>query len=510
MLESERVLGVRSISRYDGQTIYDKDGAIYELGNYLGGGASGSVYQAVDTHNSPTEDDEKTVAVKILNPYLGWLQTRQSVCREMLNMKKIGMHENIVALHEVMELIQDSKSTLFLVLELVTGGELFDRMKISSASADSFARRYFTQLLSGIDYCHEKGVAHRDLKPENLLLSNSSEDALLKIGDFGLSAIVFASEMENELSNADASKISLRRLRSVVGSPHYIAPEVTANGNMGYDGFCVDLWSAGVVLYSLLTGTLPFGGDISTCPRSLAANEDPVLPTWFFPPGMTPLAASLIISLLHTSPGMRISVKDAKKHPWCTQDFTDESRGVYMSPKPSTPVNQRKGNNTATVNPDSLPPSPIKDITEVETFDNKQQKEIVGDDVNEDDMIAKKIEIALESALEEALTTIEIDEVDLLVLNDQLENDDAGKPFHSRSRSKHTSATGQVSNIRSRRDRDHRSSRQIATAENISHKRSTIRERKEAALREAKDSEREKDNQNEKVPSAIESPNKKG
>ena len=129
--------------------------------------------------------------------------------------------------------------------------------------------------------------------------------------------------------------------------------------------------------------------------------------------------------------------------------------------------------------------------------------------MNEDDIIAKKIEIALESALEEALTTIEIDEVDLLVSN-QLENDDAGKQFHSRSRSKYTSATGQVSNVRSRRDRDHRGCRQSATAENMSHKRSSIRERKEAALREAKDSEREKDSQNEKVPSAIESPNKKG
>jgi serine/threonine protein kinase len=239
--------------------------------------------------------------------YLKWLHSRQGICREMDNMMRIGEHANVIALSEVLELIQDSKATLFLILEYVTGGELFERMKVSTlGTSEDFARRYFIQLLSGIEYCHEKGVVHRDLKPENLLLSDPTENAILKIADFGLSAVVTTAESEainNDMLgsgkganasackggsagvgaktpllspvassssspykykiappprganfaahaghagmgsganspiapgigiNMDSSKCpggpaGLRRLRSVVGSPHYIAPEV--------------------------------------------------------------------------------------------------------------------------------------------------------------------------------------------------------------------------------------------------------------------------------------------
>ena len=101
-----------------------------------------------------------TVAPK----YLRWLQSRATICREMNNMIHIGEHPNIVDLLEVLELIQDSKAVLFLVLEFVNGGELFDRMKRSSGPgtpSDEFARRYFSQLLSGIDYCHCKGESSK-------------------------------------------------------------------------------------------------------------------------------------------------------------------------------------------------------------------------------------------------------------------------------------------------------------------------------------------------------------
>jgi serine/threonine protein kinase len=140
-----------------------------------------------------------TVHLPLVPPkYLKWLQSRASICREMNNMIHIGEHPNIVDLLEVLELIQDSKAVLFLVLEFVNGGELFDRMKRAGGgpgvASEDYARRYFCQLLSGIEYCHGKGVVHRDLKPENLLLSDPSDSAILKIADFGLSAVVFASE----------------------------------------------------------------------------------------------------------------------------------------------------------------------------------------------------------------------------------------------------------------------------------------------------------------------------
>jgi serine/threonine protein kinase len=94
--------------------------------------------------------------------YLKWLQSRASICREMNNMIHIGEHSNIVDLLEVLELIQDSKAVLFLVLEYINGGELFDRMKRAGGgpgiASEEFARRYFCQLLSGIEYCHGKGA----------------------------------------------------------------------------------------------------------------------------------------------------------------------------------------------------------------------------------------------------------------------------------------------------------------------------------------------------------------
>jgi len=88
----------------------------------------------------------------------------------MRNMMKIGSHSNILELYEVLEYVQDSKSTLFLVLEYVNGGELFDRIKHDENYCEEAMKDYFLQLAEGISYSHKNGIAHRDLKPENLLL----------------------------------------------------------------------------------------------------------------------------------------------------------------------------------------------------------------------------------------------------------------------------------------------------------------------------------------------------
>lgn len=200
------------------------------------------------------------------------------MCREMASMMQLGEHRNITKLYEVLELVQDSKTTLFLVLELVTGGEMFDRMKAGHGNSEEIGRKYFAQLLSGISYCHARGVCHRDLKPENLLLSDPTHNAILKMADFGLSAVMFAAEAEEESGGIGCGVRSryvseenkappphsgsllgdhiaqgmagsrhgggipaksclppslhegspVRRFKSVVGSPHYVPPEVTA------------------------------------------------------------------------------------------------------------------------------------------------------------------------------------------------------------------------------------------------------------------------------------------
>jgi serine/threonine protein kinase len=114
--------------------------------------------------------------------YEDFVRRRARIFREIWNMRKISPHENVIRLESVLELAQDSKCTIFLVMELANGGELFDRIKIDCGTVEETAGKFFSQLLHGVRHCHEEGVCHRDLKPENLLLQDTSVDGpLLKV-----------------------------------------------------------------------------------------------------------------------------------------------------------------------------------------------------------------------------------------------------------------------------------------------------------------------------------------
>ncbi|CAH0492094.1 unnamed protein product [Peronospora farinosa] len=248
--------------------------------------------QRGDNEEELVVNDVSYVIPSLPAKYRAFLQARKTIYREIAHMHKLtgnsvtgerigSGHENVLQLYDVLELVQPSKSTIFLVLELAYGGELFDRIRGDSGVEEDVARIYFKQLLAGVRYCHQLGIVHRDLKPENLLLSDSD---VLKIADFGLSAHFIAAvssgaSAEDHDNNGESGITNLmapsrfRRLNSIVGSPHYVAPEVLQNARYGYDGRKADMWSSGVILYGLLVGTLPFGRDLVTCSRYLKFTE---------------------------------------------------------------------------------------------------------------------------------------------------------------------------------------------------------------------------------------------
>ena len=150
-------------------------------------------------------------------------------------------HPNIIKLYDIFE----NEKYIYLIMELCTGGELFNKIIEKTENGEIFSEReaanIFRQIILAISYCHNKKIAHRDLKPENLLLLSNDKNSPIKVIDFGMSKIY---KEKNEMSD-------------YVGTAYYISPEVLEGK---YDSKC-DIWSAGVILYLLLSGTLPFDGE---------------------------------------------------------------------------------------------------------------------------------------------------------------------------------------------------------------------------------------------------------
>ncbi|KAK3016195.1 hypothetical protein RJ639_006028, partial [Escallonia herrerae] len=202
----------------------------YELGRTLGEGSFAKVKFA---RNMETGEN---VAIKILDKEKVLKHKMIGQIKREISTMKLIRHPNVIRMYEVMA----SKTKIYIVLEFVTGGELFDKIATKGRLKEDEARKYFQQLINAVDYCHSRGVFHRDLKPENLLLDASG---VLKVSDFGLSALP-QQVREDGL------------LHTTCGTPNYVAPEVI--NNKGYDGAKADLWSCGVILFVLMAGYLPF------------------------------------------------------------------------------------------------------------------------------------------------------------------------------------------------------------------------------------------------------------
>ncbi|KAK3090223.1 hypothetical protein FSP39_010184 [Pinctada imbricata] len=266
----------------------------YILGDTLGVGTFGKV--KIATHQLTNHK----VAVKILNRQkIKSLDVVGKIKREIQNLK-LFRHPHIIKLYQVISTPTD----IFMVMEYVAGGELFDYIVKHGKLKEPEARRFFQQIISGVDYCHRHMVVHRDLKPENLLLDSALN---VKIADFGLSNMMHDGEF----------------LRTSCGSPNYAAPEVIS-GKL-YAGPEVDIWSCGVILYALLCGTLPFDDEhVPTLFRKIKSGIFAV------PEYLHKEVVSLLCLMLQVDPLKRATIKDIRDHEWFQKDLP-----VYLFPSPN-------------------------------------------------------------------------------------------------------------------------------------------------------------------------------
>lgn len=274
-----------------------KVGGEYELGKTLGKGHFSKVKLGI---HIKTKDQ---VAIKIMErKALLEEGMEEQLKREIAIMRKLD-HPNITRLFEV---FQTSKH-VYLILELVTGGELFDKIVEKKRFPEVMARKYFQQLVMGTYYCHLHEVAHRDLKPENLLLDDKGN---LKISDFGLSNL-------QPQSGSGVVQPGMQ-LHTMCGTPEYVAPEVLRD--QGYNGFQADAWSCGVILYVMLAGALPFRDTESSSVFQKIKYAQYDMKS-FFPPG----AQDLIRNLLVPDPKRRFTLEQISQHEWFRIGFDYDS-----------------------------------------------------------------------------------------------------------------------------------------------------------------------------------------
>ncbi|XP_026134759.1 MAP/microtubule affinity-regulating kinase 3-like isoform X2 [Carassius auratus] len=242
------------------------------------------------------------VAIKIIDKTQLNPTSLQKLSREVTIMKNLN-HPNIVKLFEVIE----TEKTLFLVMEYASGGEVFDYLVAHGRMKEKEARAKFRQIVSAVQYCHQKHIVHRDLKAENLLLD---ADMNIKIADFGFS---------NEFMVGN-------KLDTFCGSPPYAAPELFQGKK--YDGPEVDVWSLGVILYTLVSGSLPFDG------QNLKELRERVLRGKYrIPFYMSTDCENLLKRFLVLNPAKRGTLEQIMKERWINAGFDDDELKPFLEPE---------------------------------------------------------------------------------------------------------------------------------------------------------------------------------
>ncbi|CAG9816286.1 unnamed protein product [Phaedon cochleariae] len=244
----------------------------------------------------------KEVAIKIIDKTQLTPGSLQKLFREVRIMKMLD-HPNIVKLFQVIE----TEKTLYLVMEYASGGEVFDYLVLHGRMKEKEARAKFRQIVSAVQYCHQKRIIHRDLKAENLLLDSEMN---IKIADFGFS---------NEFTPGN-------KLDTFCGSPPYAAPELFQGKK--YDGPEVDVWSLGVILYTLVSGSLPFDGSTLRELRERVLRGKYRIPFY-----MSTDCENLLKKFLVLNPAKRASLETIMKDKWMNQGYENDELKPYIEPE---------------------------------------------------------------------------------------------------------------------------------------------------------------------------------
>ncbi|KAJ4947751.1 hypothetical protein JOQ06_009784 [Pogonophryne albipinna] len=269
--------------------------------------------------------------------------------REIAILKLIE-HPHVLKLHDVYE----NKKYLYLVLEHVSGGELFDYLVKKGRLTPKEARKFFRQIISALDFCHSHSICHRDLKPENLLLDEKNN---IRIADFGMASLQVGDSL----------------LETSCGSPHYACPEVIRGEK--YDGRKADAWSCGVILFALLVGALPFDDDNL---RNLL--EKVKLGVFHMPHFIPPDCQNLLKGMIEVDAGKRLTLEQIQKHTWYLAGKNE--------PEPEQPV-PRKVAIRSLAAAEEIDPDVLESMHSLGCFRDKEKllKDMLSEEENQEKMI---------------------------------------------------------------------------------------------------------------------------
>lgn len=262
----------------------------YEMGEELGSGQFAIVRKCKEK-SSGVEYAAKFIKKRRLSSSRRGV-SREEIEREVNILREI-QHSNIITLHDIFE----NKTDVILILELVSGGELFDFLAEKESLTEEEATQFLKQILDGVQYLHSKRIAHFDLKPENImLLDKNVPNPRIKLIDFGIAHQI---KEGNEFKN-------------IFGTPEFVAPEIVNYEPLGLEA---DMWSIGVITYILLSGASPFLGETKqeTLTNISAVNYD--FDEEYFS-NTSELAKDFIRRLLVKDPKKRMTIDDSLEHPW--------------------------------------------------------------------------------------------------------------------------------------------------------------------------------------------------